>query len=407
MNYLYQIQCYIDSFLDLFLSFYFMIFGFLLIVLYNLLLYFLKDKKYIKTLEKYKDPNYITIEELKELPLVNIIVPAWKEGNFFKTCLDSIINLKYPNLKVVVNAGGNEETKKIAESFRNYDNFTILQQKPGGKMKALNECLNFISEGIIYSTDADIIITDEILLRMIYPIINQNEYVVVGGVRPLKFQQNNSIVKYLLITRNRNFKIKFSRYGATQISGPNTCFKYELFTKIGRFQEDNYFEATDRVRGPQILSKGFKIYQLRDYGGTLFTYYPDSLKEYILQELRWRENALTNPYSRRNFKHFIKNIISILLSLYIIVFPVLIFFNLSFIFIGILILFNNYLNKLRKVRFFKLTVSKKYYKKFGLMFFIKTIFYIYIDALITIFVGFNIILHKVKSKHSNTRMFNN
>jgi len=263
-------------------------------------------------------------------------------------------------------------------------------------MKALNECLDIITEGIVYSTDADIIVTDEILLRMIYPIINQNEYVVVGGVRPLKFQQNNSIVKYLLITRNPHFKIKFSRYERTQISGPNTCFKYELFTELGKFQEDNYFPATDRVRGPQIISKGFKIYQLRDYRGKLFTYYPDSLKGYILQELRWRENALTNPYSRRNFKFFMKYIILLLLSLYIIIFPLLIFFHLSFFFIGILILFNNYLIKLRTVRFFKLTVSKKHYKKFGLIFFTKMILYIYIDALITIFVGFNIILHKIK-----------
>ncbi len=363
-------------------------------------MYIIRDRKYVRIFKENKDPKTINLLDLKALPLVNIIVPAWKEGNLFKACLDSIINLKYPNLKVIVNAGGDQETKKIAESFRNNGNFTILQQKPGGKMKALNECLNFISEGIIYSTDADIIITDEILLRMIYPIINQNEYVVVGGVRPLKFQQNNSVVKYLLTTRNPNFKIKFSRYGRTQISGPNTCFKYELFTELGRFQEDNYFPATDRVRGPQIISKGFKIYQLRSYRGSLFTHYPDSLKSYIKQELRWRENALTNPYSRRNFKLFIKYVILLLISLYIIVFPVLIFFHISFFFIGILILLNKFLIKLRAVRFFKLTISKKHYKKFGLIFFIKLILFIYVDAIITIFVGFNILLHKIRSKIS-------
>ncbi len=400
MDLLNQIKIIITFFLDFVLSVNFIVLLVIFIFLYNFLMYIIRDRKYVRIFKETKDPKTINLLDLKALPLVNIIVPAWKEGNLFKACLDSIINLKYPNLKVIVNAGGDQETKKIAESFRNYDNFTILQQKPGGKMKALNECLNIISEGIIYSTDADIIITDEILLRMIYPIINQNEYIVVGGVRPLKFQQNNSIVKYLLTTRNPNFKIKFSRYEGRQISGPNTCFKYELFTEIGKFQEDNYFAATDRVRGPQIRSKGFKLYQLRSYRGKLFTYYPDSVRVYILQELRWRENALTNPYSRRNFKLFIKYIISILLSLYIIVFPVLIFFNLSFIFIGVLILFNNYLIKLRTVRFFKLTVSKKHYKKFGSMFFIKLILYIYVDALITIFVVFNIILHKIKSKTS-------
>lgn len=400
MNFLSQIQYFIDSFLSLFLTLNFMIYSLLLIILCNLLLHFLRDSKYINALKKYEDPNYITIEGLKETPLVNIIVPAWKEGNNFKICLDSIKNLNYPFLNIVVNAGGSQETKKIAELFKKYEKFTILQQKPGGKMKALNECLDIISEGIVYSIDADTIINDEILLRMIYPIINQNEYVVVGGVRPLKFQQNKSIVKYLLITRNPNFKIKFSRYERIHVSGPNTSFKYDLLTEIGKFQEDNYFAATDRVRGPQIISKGFRIYQLRDYQGKIFTYYPDSMKEYILQELRWRENSLTNPYLRKKMKMFIKYVISFLLSLYIIVFPLIFFFNLSLLIIGILILFINYLIKLRKVIFFKITVDKDYYRKFGIIFFIKIIPYIYIDALITIFVGFNIILHKIKRKNS-------
>ena len=56
----------------------------------------------------YKDPKSLSIDDLKNIPLVNIIVPAWKEGNNFRECLSSITNLNYPNIKVIVNAGGND-----------------------------------------------------------------------------------------------------------------------------------------------------------------------------------------------------------------------------------------------------------------------------------------------------------
>ncbi|GAH31493.1 unnamed protein product, partial [marine sediment metagenome] len=90
----------------------------------------------------------------------------------------SLKNLSYPKLKIIVNAGGNQETIDIAESFRKYDNFLILRQLGGksraalGKIKALNECLAHVTEGLIYMTDADCIFNDEIFLRIVKPLIN-------------------------------------------------------------------------------------------------------------------------------------------------------------------------------------------------------------------------------------------
>ena len=72
-------------------------------------------------------------------------------------------------------------------------------------MKALNDCLKHVSDGIIYSIDADVILNNEILLRMLYPLVNENQYVTAGSVRPFKFQENIDIVKYILILKLRRF----------------------------------------------------------------------------------------------------------------------------------------------------------------------------------------------------------
>ena len=47
-----------------------------------------------------------------------------------------------------------------------------------------------------------------------------------------------------------------------------------------------------------------------------------------------------------------------------------------------------YLKKLRKIVFFKRTTNKKFYENFGLKFFFKLVFYIYLDAILTSYLGF-------------------
>ncbi|NVM36985.1 MAG: glycosyltransferase family 2 protein [Candidatus Lokiarchaeota archaeon] len=367
-----------------------------LIITHQVLLFFTKDISHIKVLKDFADPKEIKLSDLNHIPLINVIIPAWKEGKLFEDCLLSITKLDYPNLKVIISAGGNEETIQIANSFKKFKNFIILKQKPGGKMKALNDCLNHISEGIIYSIDADVILNNEILLRMIYPLVNENQYVTAGSVRPLKIQENIDIVKYILINRNTYFRIKFSRIGRVEISGPNSCFKYEVIEKIGNFFDDKLFLASDRFRGPLIYSKGFKIYWLTDYRGKIFTFFPDTLKIYFLQEFRWRMNSLTNPYMKKKVRVYIKFLISFLLSIYLLSSPFFTFFNINLALIGLIMLLSKYLKKLRKIVFFKRTTNKEFYEKFGLLFFLKLVFFIFIDEILTVYLGFKLLISRKK-----------
>ena len=88
-----------------------------LVFIFHILNLIIRDKKYIDALKEFEDPKEISIKDLQYLPLVSIIIPAWKEGKEFQDCLNSIIELKYPKLKVIVNAGGSEETINIALSL--------------------------------------------------------------------------------------------------------------------------------------------------------------------------------------------------------------------------------------------------------------------------------------------------
>ena len=149
--------------------------------------------KYIRTLKRFEEQKVITLEDLKETPLVNIFVPAWKEGEVFEGCLLNITKLIYPNLKVIVNAGGKDQTIRIANSFKKFENFIIIHQKKGGgKINAINDCLPLVTEGLICLMDADLYIKDEDLLKTLNIIISKNEDIVVSSLKPHRSQINKN-----------------------------------------------------------------------------------------------------------------------------------------------------------------------------------------------------------------------
>ena len=384
------------------ISFFFIIIS--LVFIFHALNLIIRDKKHINALKEFEDPKEISIKDLQYLPIVNIIIPAWKEGKEFQDCLNSIVKLKYPELKIIVNAGGSEETINIAKSFKKYSNFTILHQKGGksraaiGKIKALNDCLDYVSEGILYLIDADCYITDDLLLRMIYPIINQDENVVIGaGLRPLKSQENIDLVKYLQISINQLFKEKFTRYNKKMVSGANTTIKFEVMEQIGRFNENRDI-AEDVSRGLDILSKGFNIYNLIDYRSCIYTDFPKTFKKLFEQRKRQIQNALINSFRNKRIKFLLKFLALLLGSFYVLVFPLFLLFHYGLFFIGVYILLFMYLKKIRYYIFFRRTVDKKYYAKFRMRFFIKILFYIYIEMVSTILIPFDLILYKKKLK---------
>lgn len=85
----------------------------ILTILYHFILYIIQDLKNIRESNKFQDLEEVSLKDLNYTPLVNIIVPAWREDKIFQKCLSSLEKLTYPRIKVIVNAGGNEKTLRI------------------------------------------------------------------------------------------------------------------------------------------------------------------------------------------------------------------------------------------------------------------------------------------------------
>jgi len=384
-----QIKNLIELSLNFILSINFIIILAIFILLYHILKYFVIDRKHIKALKESREPKLVTIEDLKEIPLTNIIIPAWKEGEIFEGCLLSIVKLTYPNLKIIVNAGGSEETINIANSFKKYDNFTILYQTAGeGKIKAINDCLKHTSEGIIYFIDADMYLTDEIFFWMLYLIINENKEIVASLYRPDESIESIDIVKHAFFNRYEPFFKSIVTNRKDQISA-HTCMKYTVIKSVGKLTEKRSFDDNSSI-SLDLYSKGYTVYRSSKMVQS-FTY-PKKVIEYMNQNLRWVENAQFFNLKNNKFRFF-KFFLIFLISIYMFISPFLLFLNIYFFLFGILILLSYYLKKIRKVIFYKLN-NKKDSICLNFKFFIKLIYYIYVDALIVIIAFFEILFYR-------------
>lgn len=387
MGFINQVQSIIDLILKFIISIYFIIFLLLFIFSYHILLFFIRNLKYIKSFKEIDVSKDNKLKDLTEVPLVNIVIPAWKEREIFKGCLLAITKLTYPKLKVIVNAGGEEETIRIAESFKKFEYFNIIYQKEGGgKIKAINDCLSFIIGGVILLIDSDIYLRDEDLFKMLSVIVNKNENVVISMLKPHISQIHKNIVRYLLINRNALFRKFFSQYNQNSIS-QCTMLRLIVIKTVGKFTEKRLIGDGESI-GLDILKKNFKIYQLKSHVQSFN--YPDNIKDYISQNIRWIQNSYFNKIKTPK-KHFLNFFLLTIVSLYLLIFPFIIFFNLYLFLFGIFLLVNTYLKKIRKILFFKKTSDKKYYGKNGTWFYFTILFYIYIDVLITIYTFFEIL----------------
>ncbi|MEJ2249425.1 MAG: glycosyltransferase [Candidatus Lokiarchaeota archaeon] len=339
---------------------------------------------------KYKSNNLKYISEFETNSLINIIIPAWKEGDTYELCLKAIKSLKYPKIKVITSAGGSKKTIEIAEQFLNDQNFKILYQKAGGgKIKAINECLKFISKGIVCIIDSDVLISDEILKRVIYLLKHKKEKIIKIPLTPHQSILKYDLVKYGYINHFTFFRKKFKRYGYGFAS--NAFINYKTIKKLGFFTEKRLTD--DGISTSLDFKKlGIKSYNLIETTAPSLTY-SNRIGDYFNQQTRWIENTFYIHFSKKDTFWILRYILLVIISISVFILPFLVILNVIFLYLLLFILIAYYFKKIRKIVFIR-----KVYPNNGLdlsiQFLLKVLLYIYVDFLINIVATFEIVFFK-------------
>ncbi|MBD3211520.1 MAG: glycosyltransferase [Candidatus Lokiarchaeota archaeon] len=366
----------------------------LLIFLYNILSIYSSFQR-IKKIRNYYSFRNIEIEDLDKTPFVNFIIPAWKESETLIRTLKNLKELNYPKYKVIVNAGGNQKTIDIAKSFEQSNKFKILIQESGkGKIRAINDCLKVIDKGIIYLLDADVLINENLLLNMIFPITNNGESVVVSPLKPYKDFREKDIVKYTFIIRQTNISKEISNY--TNKIGPNTVIDYKAIKMIKQFTEGQYSDDNLVIAG-DLIRNNFKILHIREYEGEI--YLPPNIKELFNQNLRWIGNSYFRSKNKGNYRFLAKYYTFFFVSLFFLLLPLIMILEFKLFWIWLIIFLMYYIKRIGRVILFKISFGKQIPFSYGFIFYIKIALFLYVDILIKIVSLIEITFFKSKYKN--------
>ncbi|WP_295179778.1 glycosyltransferase family 2 protein [uncultured Christiangramia sp.] len=158
-----------------------------------------------------------------DIPSVSLIAPAYNEGLTIIENVKSLLSIQYPYYELIlVNDGSIDDSlEKLIKEFKlerrdatfitqpiptatvkyvykstlsKYTHLTVLDKNNGGRADALNAGINFATSELVVCTDADCIIEQDALLKMVRPYLEEyhSEIIACGGGIGIA---NDSVVK--------------------------------------------------------------------------------------------------------------------------------------------------------------------------------------------------------------------
>ena len=221
-----------------------------------------------------------------ELPSVSVLLPAWNESKMIGRCLDSLLAIDWPNLEVIVCAGGIDETLDVARRYESI-RVVVLEQALGeGKQRALRKCFARSTGDIAYFTDADCIITNEAFRSVMLPIVKGVAQAATGLSLPFLRQRSNVLVRYQM-GKDLAGTRRHSAY-AHGIHGRNSAVRRSVIERLNALNDD-VPSGTDFHLGQILLKAGVNIAWTYSF---VLSDYPTSPLPYLRMWRRWIKNVL-------------------------------------------------------------------------------------------------------------------
>ncbi|WP_081209347.1 glycosyltransferase family 2 protein [Salegentibacter sediminis] len=272
-----------------------------------------------------------------DLPHVTLIAPAYNEGPTIIDNVLSLLLLKYPYYDlIVVNDGSSDDSlEKLIHRFKlvptepeslkgviptaklrnvykstlsHYTNLTVVDKENGGRSDAVNAGINIASSELILCTDADCIIEENAIIKMVTPFLDEEGKEIIacgGGIGVANGSViENGVLKKLKLPRNLLGRIQVVEYirafllgrmawgevnGLLLVSGAFGMYPRQRLMEIGGFDTNTIgedFELCVRLRRHmENLKKPYKVIYLPL---TLcWTEAPDNYSIFVKQRDRW------------------------------------------------------------------------------------------------------------------------
>lgn len=264
---------------------------------------------------------------------VSVLVPAYNEEVTIVDSIESLLRLDYQNYEIVIvdDGSGDDTVKVLVEHFnmrtvhrpirkklqcqeeqRIYmaDNLkvpvTLICKKNGGKGDALNMGINASIYPYFLCIDADSMLQEDSLEKIVQPVMEEENVVAVGGLvrssQSLKMKDGkrvgyqmpwNLITSMQIMEYDRSFlaaRILLDRFNGNMIiSGAFGLFKKDVVIAAGGYDRDTLGEDMELVVRLHAFCRNNQIpYSIRyEPNAVCWSQVPESLGDLRKQRRRW------------------------------------------------------------------------------------------------------------------------
>ena len=223
---------------------------------------------------------------LKQYPLVTVVVTVYNSEQTLRGCLESIMKLEYPRDKlkiIVVDDGSTDNSLNIVKEYH----VGLVQKSHGGYPSAMNTGIKNAHGNIIMIIDSDIIVAKDWLSKVLEEFTDSKVGIVGGYIRTVETKSFWSrLAGYELEDRYHKLKSKYVDYLSTTC----TAYKREVFDDVGFFDE-KLKRDSDEDFAHRAFKAGWKIVLRKD--AVCFHEWKSSLGAYFKQQLNEAKYAVT------------------------------------------------------------------------------------------------------------------
>lgn len=238
--------------------------------------------------------EYLNAHDRDNMPMVTILVPCFNEGVVIERSIESLLNLHYPKLEIIViDDGSTDDTYERAlryEGKRNNVVVHVIHQSNAGKAHALNNGIRNASGELIMTVDADSRLDPASLLYVVPHFENPAVGAVAGNVKVVNrhnFMTRMQALEYVeglnMVRRSQGFF-----HAVNVIPGPLGVFRRKVLDEVGGYDSDTFAEDCDITI--KILAHRWKI-EYEPYAIT-WTEAPETVNAFFRQRYRWTRGIL-------------------------------------------------------------------------------------------------------------------
>lgn len=244
------------------------------------------------------------VKSLRRLPGVSILIPAHNEAGSIARTLSSVAKMDYPRSKLEVIVIDNASTDGTADIAGKFKWAKVFKIKEKGKAVALQIGFRKSRNQIIGILDADTMVSRNVMKKMVGHFADPKIGAVTNLIKVDSKKNLLSIFQHIEYTASGLSKKLLSAIDSLYITpGTLSLVRREAIKKVG-FSGDTLTEDMDLALS--LIKKNYKIFHCLDASVT--TIVPKTLKEWIVQRIRWYRGYTENMKKHRDLIFGRKNL---------------------------------------------------------------------------------------------------